>query len=165
MRELRDGVDEGVRVRFAGELGALLDHVVPTLAASIDVMRRGRFDLDPARDERVPQIPSPDLGAQREAIEERTFVCDRAARERGETLRERVRARDAGSRRGAEALRTEEREVHGGRYRGERLVRADVARRLLAADVLLTRLERVHESPGAVRVECLARDAAGHLAH
>ena len=31
--------------------------------------------------------------------------------------------------------------------------------------MLLTRLERVHESAGAVRVECLARDAAGHLAH
>ena len=128
-------------------------------------MRRGRFDLDPARDERVPQIPSPDLGAQREAIEERTFVCDRAARERGETLRERVRARDARSRGGAEALRAEEREIHGCRDRRERLVRADVAGRLLAADVLLARLERVHEPAGAVRVQGLPRDAAGHLAH
>ena len=44
-------------------------------------------------------------------------------------------------------------------------VGADVARRLLAADVLLAGGEREHEAAAAFRIDGLAGEAARHLAH
>ena len=49
--------------------------------------------------------------------------------------------------------------------RDELRARADVARRALAADVLLARLQREHVAGAALDVLRLADDAAGHLAH
>ena len=51
------------------------------------------------------------------------------------------------------------------REREERLVRRDVRRRLLAADVLLAGLEREDERTAPVGVERLADDAPGHPPH
>ena len=45
------------------------------------------------------------------------------------------------------------------------MVGADVARRLLAADVLLARLQREHEAAPALEVDGLADEAAGDAAH
>jgi hypothetical protein len=58
----------------------------------------------------------------------------------------------------------EPRQVDDARQRVERLGGADVVRRLLAADVLLARLEREHEPAAAVDVGGLAGDAARHAA-
>src|SRR5207245_3687237 len=79
--------------------------------------------------------------------------------------RARVRTRHAGARGRPESLGPEERQVHGRGDRGQRLIRADVARRLLATDVLLARLQRVHEAAGTVRIHGLAGDTSGHLPH
>src|SRR5581483_3792358 len=149
----------------ARELGALHDHIVAAAPLALDVVRGGSLDLDAAVEEREPKIPAAALAPHREAIEERTVVGDAAAAERAEPLRERVRSRDSGARRRPETLGTEQREIDRGVDRRERLVRADVARRLLAPDVLLARLQRVHESARAVGVHGLPRDASGHLPH
>ena len=58
----------------------------------------------------------------------------------------------------------EPRQVDDAGERVQRLRGADVRRRLLAADVLLARLQRQHEAAPAVDVDGLARDAAGHPA-
>ena len=64
----------------------------------------------------------------------------------------------------AQALRAEQREVDR-RSQGEQaLVRADVARGLFAADVLLAGLQREHEAALAAAVDRLAGDAARHAA-
>src|SRR4029079_17624220 len=132
---------------------------------AVDVMRRRRFDLDPALEEREPQIPSAHLGAEREAVEEGSVIRDPARWKRGDPVRERMSASHAGAGRRAQTLRPEERQVHRGVDRGERFVRADVARGFLAPDVLLAGLQRVHEAANAVGVDGLPRDASGHLAH
>src|SRR3984957_1060274 len=49
--------------------------------------------------------------------------------------------------------------------RAQARVGADVARRLLAADVLLACRERQHEASPPFRVHCLACETAWHLAH
>src|SRR5581483_666282 len=82
-----------------------------------------------------------------------------------ERLPERRRVGGAGARGLLEAALPEEREVHAERERVERLVRADVARGLVAADVLLARAEREAVRALAVRVHRLADDASWHLAH
>jgi len=69
-----------------------------------------------------------------------------------QTIGENVRARDADARRRAERSRAHEREVDGCGDRGDRFVRADVGGRLLAPDVLLAGLQRVHEPARAGRV-------------
>src|SRR5689334_8467158 len=55
--------------------------------------------------------------------------------------------------------------VDAGAEGEEPLVRADVARGLLSADVLLARLEGQAERAFAVGVGCLADESAGHLAN
>ena len=60
----------------------------------------------------------------------------------------------------AQALRPEPREVHEPGEREQGLVRRDVRRRLLAADVLLAGLEREHVAALAVQVGRLTDDAA-----
>ena len=64
-----------------------------------------------------------------------------------------------------EALLAHQRQVDRRPQRAERLVRADVAHRLLAPNVLLARLQRQHEAAAALRVVRRADDAAGHFAH
>jgi hypothetical protein len=66
---------------------------------------------------------------------------------------------------GAEAVRPVIDGVHARHDREQRLRGADVARRLLAADVLLARLQRHAERGLAVRVDADADDAARQLAH
>src|SRR5204863_7613766 len=61
-------------------------------------------------------------------------------------------------------LRAEPREVDEPAEGEERLVRRDVGGRLLAADVLLTCLEREDEAAAAVEVGRLADDAPRHPA-
>src|ERR1700722_6997420 len=51
------------------------------------------------------------------------------------------------------------------RERAQSRVGADVARRLLATDVLLASREREHEAAPPFSVHCLANDTAWHLAH
>src|SRR5919106_1375988 len=63
-----------------------------------------------------------------------------------------------------EPLPAEPAEVDDAGERVQRLRGADVGRRLLAADVLLARLQRQHEAALAVDVDRLAGDAAGHAA-
>ena len=63
-----------------------------------------------------------------------------------------------------DALLAEPRQVDRPGQRVQRLGRADVVRCLLAADVLLARLQRQHEAALAVGVDGLARDATGHAA-
>ena len=62
-----------------------------------------------------------------------------------------------------EPLRPVPDRVHAGDHREQHLRRADVARRLLAADVLLARLQRHAQRRLAVRVARHADDAAGQL--
>ena len=59
----------------------------------------------------------------------------------------------------------EPRQVDESAEREQRLIRRDVRRRLLAADVLLARREREHVATPSVDVGGLAHDAAGHAAH
>ena len=61
--------------------------------------------------------------------------------------------------------RSDRGQVGGGGQRAERLVGADVARRLLAADVLLARLQGEHVPLAALRVAGGSHQAAGHLPH
>ncbi len=56
-------------------------------------------------------------------------------------------------------------EMHQRRERVERVVGADVRGRLLAADVLLARLQGEHEAAAAVDVARLADEAAGQTSH
>ena len=64
----------------------------------------------------------------------------------------------------AQPLRTEQRQIDR-RPQGEQaLVRADVARGLFAADVLLAGLQREHEAALAAAIDRLAGDAARHAA-
>ena len=109
------------------------------------------------------QIAARDRRPELEPIEERSIESDGAPRDPGESRGQGVSLRDAGTRGGAEPRRAHECEVGCRGDGGERLVRADVARRLLTADVLLARLERVHEAASTARVLCLADDPAGHL--
>ena len=109
------------------------------------------------------ELPARHGGAELESVEERSVEPDRASRKCREPRRERVGARDADARRGAQPALTHEREVHGRGDRGDRLVGADVAGGLLAADVLLACLQRVHEAASAVRVARFADEASGHL--
>ncbi len=59
----------------------------------------------------------------------------------------------------------EQREPDRDAKRAQALIRADVARRLLAPDVLLACGQRHHERALARRVDALADQAAGELAH
>ena len=63
------------------------------------------------------------------------------------------------------ALRTHGGEIDARRQRAQRLVRADVAAGLLAADVLLARLQRQDKTALAARIDRLADDTARQLAH
>ena len=65
----------------------------------------------------------------------------------------------------AQSRRSHGGQVGGRGERAERLVRADVARGLLAADVLLARLQGQHVALAAGGVAGGADEAAGHLAH
>ena len=120
---------------------------------------------DPVGEERRPELAA-ERRAQREPVEERRLpIPDRHIRKTGEARRERVRASDPDPRGCPQRARTHEREVDGRGDRRDRLVGADVGRRLLAADVLLPGLERVHEAPGPVRVDGLPDDPTRHLPH
>ena len=65
----------------------------------------------------------------------------------------------------AQALRPDGGQVRGGGQGAERLVGADVAGRLLAADVLLARLQGEDVALAALRVAGRAHQPAGHLPH
>src|SRR5260370_28629685 len=55
--------------------------------------------------------------------------------------------------------------MHRGGQRAERLVGANVRSGPFAADVLLARSEREHESALAIGIRSLAREPPGHLPH
>ena len=100
--------------------------------------------------------------ADRELADDRLLVQQLDAVERGQRL---ARVRGALQEQLAQlddALAPEPRQVDDAAERVERLRGADVRRRLLAADVLLARLERQDEAALAVDVLRLAGDAAGH---
>ena len=65
----------------------------------------------------------------------------------------------------AQARLAEQRQMRGERQRAQARVRADIAGRLLAADMLLARGERQHEAAPAIAVERLAAKPPRHLAH
>src|SRR5207237_935019 len=63
-----------------------------------------------------------------------------------------------------QSLRAEGGEVDGGAQGEQTLVGADVARRLLATDVLLARLQRQHPAALAIAIGRLADQSSRHLA-
>src|SRR5580700_6317424 len=62
-----------------------------------------------------------------------------------------------------QSLRAMIHRVHGGHHGQQYLRRADIARGLLAADVLLARLEREPQGGAALRVLGDTDEAAGHV--
>src|SRR5207302_1677873 len=139
---------------LAHRLGAL-----PGCSVSTDGDFFDRFAL------RVPRLAAGREGrnAEREPVEEIAVGRDGASRQRAESVRERVRLGDAETRGRAQTFRSHEPEVDRRGDRRDRLVRADVARGLFAADVLLSSLQRVDEPAHPARVVSLAYDAARHL--
>src|SRR5207249_7211937 len=65
----------------------------------------------------------------------------------------------------AQAAAAGERQEHGRRQRAQSLVRADVRRRPLAPDVLLTGGEREHVAAATLLVHGLSDEPPGHAAH
>ena len=84
--------------------------------------------------------------------------------DRGQRLARVVRARHEQLAELVDPLAAEPAQVDHARERVQRLRGADVVRGLLAADVLLARLQREHEAAAAVDVGRLARDPARHAA-
>ena len=102
--------------------------------------------------------------AHGELADDRLLVQRADAVERGQRLAGVVRALQQQLAELDEAVAAQPAEVDDAAERVERLRGADVRRRLLAADVLLARLEREHEAAAPVDVGRLAGDAAGHAA-
>ncbi len=65
----------------------------------------------------------------------------------------------------AQALRSHEAQVNGGAQGEQSLVRADIAGRLLAADVLFARLQRQHPTASPAAIHGLAGDTSGQPSH
>ena len=100
--------------------------------------------------------------AQRELAHDRLLVQLLDAVERARALARVVRAREQQLAELDDARAAEPRQVDDAGERVERLRGADVRGRLLAADVLLARLQREHEAAPAVDVDGLAGDPPGH---
>ena len=145
--------------------------VVSSVAASSSVSRSCRLVA-------LGQVSGhdPALGERRVA----TSGIGQAHRDLGEVRSGEPRLGEAGvGQRGDEVARLDRRQlgdlaqpgradrgqVGGRRQRHQRLVRADVARRLLATDVLLARLQGEDVSLAARRVAGRADEASGHLPH
>src|SRR5207253_478881 len=80
-------------------------------------------------------------------------------------IREIVSLLQAQIRRLLQTLRSQGSEIDGRSQREEALIGADVARRLLSADVLLARLQRQHPAAPVVAIDRLPDKPAGNLAH
>src|SRR5581483_9497125 len=102
--------------------------------------------------------------ADDELVEERLVTFDRVTVERVDAVGGVVCLLVAELGDAAEAARSERLEPDGRGERDELLARADVARRALAPDVLLARLQGEHVAGAALEVLRLADDAPGHLA-
>ena len=100
--------------------------------------------------------------AQRELADHGLLVQLLDAVERGEPLARVVRAREQQLAELDDAAAAEPGQVDDAGERVERLRGADVRGGLLAADVLLARLQRQHEAAPAVDVDGLAGDPPGH---
>ena len=100
----------------------------------------------------------------RELAHDRLLVQRLDAVERGQRLARVVRALQQQLAELDEPAAAQPGEVDDAGQRVERLGGADVRGRLLAADVLLARLQRQHEAAAPVDVARLARDAPGHAA-
>ncbi len=102
--------------------------------------------------------------AQRELAHDRLLVRLVDAGQRRQQLAGVVRARQQQLAELDDPAASQPRQVDDAAERVERLRGADVRRGLLAADVLLARLQREHEAAPPVDVDGLAGDAPGHAA-
>ena len=120
---------------------------------------------NPARDQRPVDLGRGFRRPHHELVEERLAALDGIPRQRADAVRGVMRLLVAQLRDAAQSSRTERRQVHHRRQCDELLARADVARRALASDVLLARLQRQHVAGPPLDVLRLADDAARHLPH
>src|SRR5690606_6376319 len=125
--------------------------------------------VKPAQDPRIEQLRV-DLGCRAlgldgELVEERHIEGKFESVELRQPVGEVMRVLVAGAGNLPESFRSEARHVDGRGRRHQALVRADVAGRLLAADMLFARLERQHVSALALRVGGDTGDTARHLAN
>ena len=158
MRHARASVSTSAR-RSMSCLGALLgdrdqQDVVPDGVARVHAALGAELDHVARRSARAARTRARPAG--------RATALD--AVDRGQRLARVVRARHQQLAELDDPLAAEPAQVDHARERVQRLGGADVVRGLLAADVLLARLQREHEAAAAVDVGRLARDPARHAA-
>ena len=142
----------------AVQLGRAEEHAVVHPIAHVEAAD------DVAVEQRAVDLGDRLRRADDELVEERLVALDAVAGQRVDAIRGVVRLLVAQLRDTTQPAWPHGREIDRGRERDQLLARADVARRALAADVLLARLERQHVAGAALDVRGAADDAARHLA-